>query len=81
MAKKSFDVTEHMLVPKHSLLSEREKEKLFKEKNITLLNLPFILLSDPAIASLGAKVDDVIKVERKSPTVGTHNYYRRVING
>jgi len=79
--EKSFDVTQQNLVPKHSLLSDKEKEKLFKEKNITALNLPKIHISDSAIAALGAKVDDIIKIERKSSTAGSHNYYRRVING
>ena len=80
MAKK-FDVTKHKLVPKHSLISEKEKEDLFKKFSFVLENLPCILKSDPAIANLKVKEDDVIKIVRESPTAGTTVFYRRVING
>ncbi|MFA5142449.1 MAG: DNA-directed RNA polymerase subunit H [Candidatus Woesearchaeota archaeon] len=80
MAKKDeFDVANHILVPKHTKLSEEEKEALFQKYNISEYNLPKILKADPAIKSLGAKVDDVIKIERASPTAGKSLYYRAVI--
>ncbi len=75
------DVSKHVLVPRHTVLSEKEKDKLLKGYGITLDNLPSIALSDPAIATLGPSVDDVVRVERQSPTAKVHHYYRRVING
>ncbi len=79
MAK--FDVTKHALVPKHSVISEKEKKELFEKHGLVLENLPRILKTDPAITDLGAKEDEVIKIVRYSPTSGTTTFYRRVVNG
>ncbi len=76
----TFDITTHILVPKHILLNEKEKERLFEKYNITGKELPKILLTDPAIKALKPKVGDVIKIERKSPTAGNTIFYRGVIN-
>lgn len=77
MAK--INVSEHMLVPKHTKLSEKEKEQLLKEFNITTKQLPKIKKKDPAIKHLDVKINDIIKIERKSPTSGKTTYYRVVI--
>ncbi len=74
-----IDVTKHVLVPKHTKLSEKEKEALFAGYNITFRELPKILKSDPAIAHLNPKAGDVIKIERKSKTSGKAIYYRGVV--
>ncbi len=70
----------HVLVPKHTKLSEKEKEELFKKYNITIRELPKILISDPAIRHLNPKENDVIKIERNSITAGKSVFYRGVIN-
>ncbi len=75
-----FDISKHVLVPKHTKLSDKDKEKLFEKYNITIKELPKIMLTDPAIAHLEAKPGDVIKIERNSPTSGKSIYYRGVIN-
>lgn len=80
MAKK-FDVTKHVLVPKHSKITEKEKKQLFEKYKIFLENLPCILRVDSAIAELDVKEDDIIKIVRYSPTAGTTTFYRRVIHG
>lgn len=74
-------VTKHVLIPKHTKISEKEKKELFERYNITLKELPKIKKSDPAIASLNAKAGDVIKIERDSPTAGKAVFYRGVIHG
>lgn len=81
MAKKTLNISKHILVPKHSKTSDKEKKELFEKHNIILENLPAIFKSDSAIAELEVEEDDVIKIERKSPTAGTTIFYRRVING
>ena len=75
----NFDISQHVLVPKHELLSESEKEKVLKELGIELRQLPKIKVKDPAIRHLNAKPGDVVKITRKSPVAGEIIYYRSVI--
>ncbi len=79
--KKKFDVTKHHLVPKHIKVSDREKQEILKKYNITTKELPKILVNDPAITNLDIKVDDVVKITRKSTTGGEFIFYRCVVNG
>lgn len=74
----TVDITKHLLVPKHSKISEVEQKKLLEKYSITTRLLPKILKSDPAIAKLGAKVGEIIKIERDSKTAGKIYYYRVV---
>jgi DNA-directed RNA polymerase subunit H (RpoH/RPB5) len=76
-----MEIEKHKLVPKHILLSEEEKEELLKKYGITLRELPRILSSDPMAKALNAKVGDVIKIIRESPTAGVSEYYRVVVKG
>ncbi len=73
-----FDVTKHVLVPKHSKLSEKERKELFEKYAIELPNLPRVGKNDPAILHLDVKEGDIIKISRKSPTAGETTFYRRV---
>jgi len=68
------------LVPKHEILSKKEVEELLKKYNVTKDKLPKILITDPAVKAIGAKVGDVIKIERESPTAGKSYYYRVVVS-
>ncbi|MBD3318356.1 DNA-directed RNA polymerase subunit H [Candidatus Woesearchaeota archaeon] len=81
MAKTTFDVSKHVLVPKHKKVSEKEKKELQERYSPSLKELPRILQNDPAIQHLDIKENDVIKIERKSMTAGTITFYRRVSNG
>ena len=65
---------EHFLVPKHELMKEDEVEKLLKELGVDRDKLPKIKIYDPAIADLGAKEGDVIKIHREGSP-----YYRVVV--
>ena len=75
-----FDVTKHILVPKHTIVSEKEKKQLFEKYNISHKELPKINSDDPAIKHLKAKQGDIIKITRKSATAGESVYYRGVTN-
>ncbi|MCW1296484.1 MAG: DNA-directed RNA polymerase subunit H [Candidatus Parvarchaeota archaeon] len=79
MEKKKLDLFAHIWVPKHRIMSEEEKEELLKKYNITLQQLPRILVNDPICKELKAKVGDVIEIERDSPTAGKAMYYRVVV--
>ena len=78
MKKKKIKIS-HVLVPKHSKTSEKEKKELFEKYRITLNELPVISIKDPAIADMDLTDEDVIKIERPSPTSDSTIFYRRVI--
>ena len=78
---KEVNITKHELVPKHTLLNDKEKEGLLKRYGIILRQLPRILESDPVVKLLNCKVGDVVKIIRKSETAGEAEYYRVVVKG
>ena len=75
-----FNVMDHFLVPKHIVLSQKETEKVLKEFKIEKDQLPKILITDPAVKVIGGKVNEIIKIERDSPTTGISIAYRRVMD-
>lgn len=77
--KKQFDIMKHMLVPQHTVISEKEKGDLFKKYNITPDQLPKILDTDPVSISIGAKPGQLIKIIRKSHTAKQAVAYRLVV--
>jgi len=77
----AFKVSDHVLVPKHTKLGEKEREQLLERYNIRPMDLPKISIDDPAIATLEVKSGDIIKITRTSPTTGTTTFYRRVVHG
>ncbi|MBW2997252.1 DNA-directed RNA polymerase subunit H [Candidatus Woesearchaeota archaeon] len=76
MAKK--EARQHVLIPKHKKLSEKEKKDLLETYHITINELPAILKSDPALAGTDVDVGDIVKIERDSPTAGKTVFYRGV---
>ena len=79
--KKKINIFEHKLVPKHRKLSDEEKAEVLKKYNAPLYQLPRILITDPAVRSLRAKIGDIIEIERVSENAGKTKYYRVVIVG
>lgn len=67
----------HVFVHKHSILSKKEEKELMEKYNIDKTQLPKIKLSDPALPK-GAKVGDIIKIERKTEKEKVI-YYRVVV--
>ena len=74
-------VTKHVLIPKHTKISEKEKKELFEKYHLTFKEIPKIKKSDSAIAGLNVKAEDIIKIVRDSPTSGKSIFYRGVIHG
>jgi len=72
---------EHELVPEHIKLSEKEAKDILKKYNVTIREMPKILLTDPAIAHLDVKEGDIIKIKRASRTCGNITFFRGVIKG
>jgi DNA-directed RNA polymerase subunit H len=79
--EKSYNLFDHQLVPKHELLSKKDAEELMRQFHIRPYQLPYILTSDPAVVALEAKVGDILRVTRKSPTAGEVTVYRYVVEG
>ena len=78
---KELEITKHELVPKHTLLNDKEKEELLKKYGIVLRQLPRMLVTDPMAKLLNCKVGDVVKIIRQSETAGETDYYRVVVKG
>ena len=67
----------HILQPKQIKLKPEELEKLTKELNISLIQLPKIKITDPSLPK-DCNVGDVVKIERKEDDKTTV-YYRAVV--
>ena len=72
------DVSEHTLVPEHTILDEPEIEEVMNEYDVERVNLPKIRTSDPALPD-EAEVGDVIEIVRDSRTTDEAVVYRLVI--
>jgi DNA-directed RNA polymerase subunit H len=73
------DVSQHELVPEHSIVDEDTLEDVLEEYNIKKTDLPKIKRTDPA-APDEAQVGDVIKVVRDSRTTDQAVVYRLVVS-
>ncbi len=69
-----FNITHHVLVPKHSVLTVDEENELRFNKN----DLPRILKTDPVAKYYGMKSGQICKIERVSNVSGFTYYYRLV---
>ena len=69
-----FNISRHILVPKHILLTEDEKKDMMEKYNAKEDQLPKIKITDPMAKYLGLKLGDVCKIMRKTP------YYRIVVD-
>ena len=72
------DVSQHELVPEHTLLEEAELEPVLEEYDIDRTDLPKIKRTDPALPD-EASVGDVVKIVRDSRTTDTAVVYRLVV--
>ncbi|MWV65858.1 DNA-directed RNA polymerase subunit H [Halorubrum sp. JWXQ-INN 858] len=73
------DVSQHELVPDHTLLDDEEVEEVLAEYNVKKTNLPKIKRTDPA-APDAAEVGDVVKIVRNSRTTDQAVVFRLVVS-
>ena len=73
-----FNITHHELVPKHIILSSDEEKEVLERYNTTKGKLPKISSTDPVAKYYGMKTNQICKIIRKSPEVGSYIYYRLV---
>jgi DNA-directed RNA polymerase subunit H (RpoH/RPB5) len=77
----SFNIFEHVLVPKHEIVGADEREKLLNEYRVQPYQLPRLKASDPAAKVIDAKPGDIVRITRDSPTAGKYTSYRYVVEG
>jgi DNA-directed RNA polymerase subunit H (RpoH/RPB5) len=73
------NITRHVLVPDHIILTDNEKQSLLKSLKIELNQLPKIFDTDPVSISIGAKSGQILKIIRNSHTAKKSIAYRLVI--
>tara|TARA_Y100000389_G_scaffold55773_1_gene51670 strand:- start:569 stop:1189 length:621 start_codon:yes stop_codon:yes gene_type:complete len=72
-----FNILEHSLVPKHTILNKEEEEEFRKQYNILdNTQIPTISYFDPVSLVLGIRPDNIVKIERYSRTSINSLYYR-----
>jgi DNA-directed RNA polymerase I, II, and III subunit RPABC1 len=72
-----FNILQHSLVPKHSILNEKEEEDFKKKYNIVDdSQIPTISYFDPVSLVMGIRPNNIIKIERYSRTSINSIYYR-----
>lgn len=75
----TFNITKNYLVPRHILLSDKEKKEVFVQyKTNSLDSFPIIKRNDPIVKYYGMKPGDLCKIIRSSPTAGISVVYRGV---
>ncbi|MHA2223899.1 MAG: DNA-directed RNA polymerase subunit H [Candidatus Hodarchaeales archaeon] len=74
-----FNLFKHYLVPVHEFATEEEIKELEVKYSIFKHQLPRITADDPAVQLLGAKIGDVLKIVRNSPTAEEFMVYRAVV--
>ncbi len=72
------DVSQHTLVPEHTVVDEAALDGVLDEYDVDRTDLPKIKASDPALPD-DADVGDVIRIERDSRTTDTAIVYRLVV--
>lgn len=72
----SFNITKHVLVPKHEVLTNDEAKQIMRTYRVGLKHFPLILSSDPVARYYGLLPGNMVRITRKSPTAGTYVSYR-----
>mgnify|MGYP003687001585 CR=1 FL=1 len=73
-----INYAEHILIPKHRLLSDEEKNKFLKEFKLNSIKMKLIDVKDMMARYLNAKLDDVIEILRPNEMSGIHYAWRLV---
>lgn len=73
-----IDIQDHMLVPKHEIMTEEEISEEFSDVDYDFKDLPKIRADDPVVEAIGAEPGNVLRITRESQTAGVFVTYRIV---
>ena len=73
-----IDIQDHMLVPKHEIMTEEEISEEFSDVDYDFKDLPKIKANDPVVEAIGAEPGNVLRITRESQTAGVFVTYRIV---
>ena len=73
-----IDIQDHMLVPKHEIMTEEEISEEFSDVDYDFKDLPKIKANDPVVEAIGAEPGNVLRITRESQTAGEFITYRIV---
>lgn len=72
-----FNILNHVNVPPHKVLTEKQKKEIYKKYNITRdSEMPEIDRFDPVAQAIGLRPGELCEITRSSPTSITTKYYR-----
>ena len=72
-----YNILDHTLVPKHTVLDDEEKKLIIQKYKITKMSqFPEISRFDPVAQALGIRPGQLCKIKRPSPTSVISIYYR-----
>ena len=75
-----FNVSRHILVPKHRVLSKTEVSNLLEHYSCILKNLPIIKRDDPQAKYIGLRPKQVCEILFNNVTSGVTKKYRYCVN-
>ncbi len=76
--KMTFNITKHVFVPKHIILSNEEEAEVLDKYQATKNKFPKMSIQDPVAKYYGMKSDQMVKILRNDPEVGLSISYRIV---
>ena len=71
-----FNILKHIMVPKHRILNNEEKEQIILKYNILDDNIPPISRFDPVAQVIGLRPTQYCEIERPSKTSIKSMFYR-----